>query len=173
MSDKRGLEAIRSGWVLWVSFGWHAVCRASHVAAVIGEGGTVLQMMQRLSPAVENPRQWMSQPCLEWALAWSAAVFSWRFPSIYRRRCLFRSLLLLDWARGRSVQPTVNIGIFAEDRQTQGHCWLSFGLQVFCEPGGWPARYREPFGGDGGVANWFATPCRFRQAATGCGRDPV
>jgi Transglutaminase-like superfamily len=74
-------------------------------------------------------------------VALAAECFAWLFPRIWRRRCLFRSLLILDWVRQFGLDPTLNVGMRFVALDARGHCWLSLDDHVFCGTEGWPGRH--------------------------------
>jgi hypothetical protein len=91
------------------------------------------------------PERWM---------AGAAECCACLFPGLWRRRCLFRSLLIMDWAHQQGIAPTLNVGMRLAAATEQGHCWLSVGDRAFCESGGWPRDYTLPFHRGRNIAHW-------------------
>jgi hypothetical protein len=142
--------AVLPRW-LFVSFISHCARRAIFVQRIMCRRSGFDEMLSCLTPiaartdAQSVPERWIYV---------TADVFARMFPWLWRRRCLFRSLLVLDWAHGLGMDPTLNVGIKLGEHRAHGHCWLSIGGQPFCEPGGWPKLYRKLFYQDNRIQHW-------------------
>ncbi|MCP4216184.1 MAG: lasso peptide biosynthesis B2 protein [bacterium] len=62
-----------------------------------------------------------------------AFFFSIFFPSAWRRRCYFSSLLVMKWARSLGIAPKLNIGLRQGLSDMEGHAWLSIDGSPYCE----------------------------------------
>jgi hypothetical protein len=82
-----------------------------------------------------------------------ARVFSWFFPSLRERKCLFRSLLILKWSAARGLTPLLNIGLKFSGR-VQGHAWLTVDDQPFCDSTRLPGLYPRLLAARGGIRYW-------------------
>jgi len=90
-------------------------------------------MLKRLYPAADGA---VSLPCELVPQGWfgfCADACARLFPSLWKRRCLFCSLIILDWSRRFGIHPTLNVGMRLNPERDRGHCWLSFAGQPFCE----------------------------------------
>jgi hypothetical protein len=136
-----------------LAFWGHCLRRALHIERTMRQFVGFDEMLLCMAPvAVQRPillgrttERWVTR-----AAGWCA----YAFPGVWRRRCLFRSLLVLDWARGLGIDTTLNVGMELGVARDQGHCWLSIGDKAFCEPFGWPGRYGELFHRCGNLQYW-------------------
>jgi len=135
-----------------VSFGWHAFRRAFYIQRLMRRFVGFEEMLVRLYPLDANAVPPVAVP--EDSVLRVAESCAYLFPGLWHRRCLFRSLLVLDWAHRIGIDPTLNIGMELGLAREQGHCWLSLGERAFCEPGGWPRRYRTLFYRASGLQHW-------------------
>ena len=159
-----GLVAVRLRVLL--SFLVHCARRAVGVERAMVRLLAFDEMLSRLSPLARRASA-RAETIPEGWIASVAEFYAYLFPRVWRRRCLFRSLLILDWARRVGLNPTLNVGMRLAPDRDQGHCWLSLGNRAFCEPGGgWPGRYGSLFHSDANVRYWAAVV----QDPTGLGR---
>jgi hypothetical protein len=137
------MRDVLRGWCVLVAFCGYAVRRAFFIQRTMTRLVSFEDMLMRLCPVERHTGRPPDVPggSIFRVADWCAYVFPW----LWRRRCLFRSLLVLDWAHRMGIDPTLNVGMELGLNREQGHCWLSIGGEVFCEPGGWPARYRTLF----------------------------
>lgn len=136
-----------------LSFAVHGLRRSLHVARTMRRFLAFDAMLLQLSPVAGRP--YATPHSLDEAgVARIAECFAVCFPWLWKRRCLFRSLLVLDWARQRGLDPTLNVGMELGLHQDQGHCWLSLGDRPFCERIGWPGRYGALFHQSKDVHYW-------------------
>jgi len=145
------------GMAVWpdrvlVSLFKHCLCRAFFIQRTILQCVSFDEMLVRLSPVAAREKVPVRIP--EGLVFRTADLCAYLLPWLWRRRCLFRSLLVLDWARRLGIDPTLNVGMELGLRQDQGHCWLSIGGRAFCEPGGWPTRYGTLFHRGGSLQHW-------------------
>jgi len=119
---------------LLIRFVFHCHRRALHIRRVIRGETSFEAMLDRLYPVdgrVPLPYELVPQGWFRLCADWCARVF----PSMWRRRCLFRSLMILDWAHRMGIHATLNVGMMLRTERDQGHCWLSIGERPFCELG--------------------------------------
>lgn len=147
----------------------HCARRAFSVQRAMGSGVSFEHMTGCLSPlsgCVPLQERELPEVCITRASHFCAYLF----PKVWRRRCLFRSLLVLDWAHRSGIDPTLNVGMRLDSLGEQGHCWLSIGGRPFCESGGWPGRYDTLMHREKGLQYWVAVvpePCgQNRRTAT-------
>lgn len=92
----------------------------------------------------------------ETAIEMVAKFFSWLFPSIKSRKCLYRSLLILYWSKKFGLSPLLNVGLeFSE--KVQGHAWLTVNNQPFCDSSRLYSRYPNNLATQGPVRFWCGT----------------
>ena len=147
------------------SFLGHCLRRALFVRRTMLQFVSFDEMLSRISPIAEREPMRPTQIPEGWivrAAEWCACLF----PRLWRRRCLFRSLLVLDWARQLGIDPVLNVGMELGPRRDQGHCWLSIGNRPFCEAGGWPKRYGVLFHRSCGLRHWTSLTPNGLGAAT-------
>jgi hypothetical protein len=138
---------------IFLPFLGHCRRRAAYIARTMAQMVSFDRMLLCLSPLaghvslqVENtPDVWMAR---------AAECCAWLIPRVWRRRCLFRSLLVLDWAHRSGIDATLNVGMSLGPQSEQGHCWLSIGGRPFCEPRGWPGGYGVLFHQSGNLQYW-------------------
>jgi hypothetical protein len=133
----------------------HCLRRAAYIERTIGRESSFEKMVWCLSPLAAQIRQEPGKTPEGW-IARAAESCAYFFPRIWRRRCLFRSLLMLDWAHRLGVSPTLNVGMRLGPNRDQGHCWLSIGHTPFCEPAGWPEHYAVLFHRSGILQYWVS-----------------
>ena len=146
---KNKIEGIKAALSLFR----HCWRRGTCVERTIRQSASFEEMLLCLSPlsagtchmAEKTPDAWIAR---------TGECCAYFFPRMWRRRCLFRSLLVLDWARWSGISPTLNVGMQLGPDRDQGHCWLSIGDRPFCEPGGWPRRYGILFHRGNDVQYW-------------------
>lgn len=118
---------------LSIRFLSHCCRRAWYIRRVIREETSFEAMLERLYPAVDGrvplscnliPQRWFG---------YCADRCACIFPSMWKRRCLFRCLMILDWAHRFGIHPTLNVGMRLKTERDSGHCWLSIADQPFCE----------------------------------------
>lgn len=131
----------------------HCARRARPIQRAMKKGASFECMMGYLSPLSGHgslPEYELPEVYINRAGQFCAYLM----PSVWRRRCLFRSLLILDWAHCLGIDPTFNVGMRLDPSGDQGHCWLSMGVRPFCESGGWPSQYDTLIHRDKGVQYW-------------------
>jgi len=138
---------------VFLSFLWHCLHRALLVRRLMLQIVSFDEMLFRLSPLAASQSTTPEQ-IPEGTIVILAELFSCLFPRLWRRRCLFRSLLILDWSRQHGIDPTLNVGVELGESRDQGHCWLSLDGRPFCESGGWPARYSVLFHQGRKIQHW-------------------
>jgi hypothetical protein len=112
-------------------------------------------MLERLYPV--NSRASLPYELVpQWWFGFCADGCARLFPSMWRRRCLFRSLMILDWVHRIGIQPTLNVGMRLNPERDQGHCWLSIADRPFCEPGGYLRPYGTVFHSGRDVRYWVS-----------------
>ncbi len=82
-----------------------------------------------------------------------AQLFSWLFPSLAKRKCLFKSLLIMKWSEGYGMYPLLNIGMKFSGR-VQGHAWLTVDNLPFCDSSRLCEQYPHPLAGQGRIRYW-------------------
>jgi len=136
-----------------LSFIRHCWRRGSHVERTIRRSASFEEMLLCLSPLAADACR-LAEKTPEGWIARSGECCAYFFPRMWRRRCLFRSLLVWDWARRSGISPTLNVGMQLGPDRDQGHCWLSVGDRPFCETGGWPSQYGILFHRGNDVQYW-------------------
>jgi hypothetical protein len=111
---------------------------------------TFAEMLAALSGAPGAPR---SRAVRQKAIEAVARAFSWFFPCLRERKCLFRSLLILKWSTGRGLSPLLNIGLKFSGR-VQGHAWLTVNDQPFCDSSRLPGLYPRQLAAKGRLRYW-------------------
>lgn len=115
----------------------HCCRRATHIRRVMRGETSFEAMLERLYPV--NDREALSCELIpQWWFRMCADCCACVFPSMWRRRCLFRSLMILDWVHGIGIHATLNVGMNLGPDRDQGHCWLAIADRPFCELGGCP-----------------------------------
>ena len=140
---------------LVLSFARHCMWRAVFVKRAIKRCKSFEEMVASLSPPAAAGSS-SSEAIPEAWITGIGEFCAFLFPVLWGRRCLFRSLLILDWAHRRGIRPELNVGMQLGSDRDQGHCWLSRGDRLFCEAGGWPERYGALFHSGRGVSYWTA-----------------
>jgi hypothetical protein len=85
-----------------------------------------------------------------------ATIFSWLFPSVRKRKCLFRSLLILFWSERFGLSPLLNVGLKFQG-QVQGHAWLTVGNSPFCDSSQLCVYYPHEMATQGKIRFWSGT----------------
>jgi hypothetical protein len=134
----------------------HSCRRATWIESTMAHVLSFDEMLLRLSPVAARRLYPAESIPGRWVAA-TAELFACLFPRVWRRRCLFRSLLILDWAHRSGVHPTLNVGMHLESGRESGHCWLTVGNRPFCEPGDWSGRYGVLFYRRGDLQHWAST----------------
>jgi hypothetical protein len=151
------VDRLRDGFAararIGLSFLGHCLRRAFHIERTMAQFVSFDEMLLHMSPLAAHNSMPPEKAPEGWIFR-AAEFCACLFPGVWRRRCLFRSLLVLDWARQLGVNPTLNVGVQLGPHRDQGHCWLSIGERPFCEPAGWPARYGILFHRSSNVQYW-------------------
>jgi len=92
----------------------------------------------------------------ETAIEMVANFFSLLFPSIRKRKCLYRSLLILYWSDRFGLSPLLNVGLKFSG-QVQGHAWLTVANQPFCDSSRLCTHYPSELATQGRVRFWCGT----------------
>jgi hypothetical protein len=129
---------------LFIGFVFHCARRALTIRRVIRGETSFEAMLARLSPAGVQGALSYEQVPQRW-FCFCADGCARLFPSMWKRRCLFRSLIILDWVRRIGLQTMLNVGMKLGPGRDQGHCWLSIADRPFCEPGGYLGPYGTVF----------------------------
>lgn len=95
-------------------------------------------------------------PINETAIETVAKFVSWLFPSIRKRKCLYRSLLILCWSERFGLSPLLNVGLKFSG-PVQGHAWLTIGNRPFCDSSRLCAHYPSELATHGRVRFWCGT----------------
>ena len=150
-----------------LSFLGHCLRRAFHIERILVQFMSFDEMLLHMSPVAAHNSMPPEKAPEGWIFR-TAEFCACLFPRVWRRRCLFRSLLVLDWARQLGINPTLNVGMQLGRHHDQGHCWLSIGERPFCEPGGWPGRYGILFHRSSHVQYWtrFAPDAQRQEIST-------
>jgi len=151
------------------SFVRHCLRRAGEVRRVMAGESAIPQMAVRLGALRPGCRPVELSAAAQRRIAALAEACSWMHPSLWRRRCLFRSLIILDWARTMGLDPAMNIGMRFDGPSAQGHCWLSLNGACFCEARSWPGGYPIRFLGMPGATYWVG----LKRAAPARGETPA
>lgn len=139
--------------ILFLDFAVHCLRRVGYIRRLIREEVGFEAMLERLPPVVEPGRSSSAIVPQQW-IACCADGFARAFPSLWRRRCLFRSLIILDWAHRNGLCPMLNVGMRLQPGHDRGHCWLSLDNEVFCELGGRHQPNEASFHSGSGVRYW-------------------
>jgi hypothetical protein len=168
-SPRLGLCAGVAAGVVWcmmrLRFLLHCCRRAVHIERIMVRHVSFDCLLLSLHPISQNPPKSTELVPERW-IAMAAECCACLFPGIWRRRCLFRSLLILDWAHPLGIDPILNVGMRLAPDSEHGHCWLSLANRAFCEPEGWPGRYGTLFHSDRNVQYWTTlapAPGRLRE----------
>ncbi len=129
----------------------HCWRRASFVGRTVARGAALEDMFDAMSSVSETGRP-VALP--ELAVTLAAELCAFAIPGVWRRRCLFRSLLLLDWAHRLGIRPRLNVGMQLGRSWDRGHCWLSLDEKPFCELRSRPNRYGSLFHRGGDISYW-------------------
>ena len=148
-------EDQKAGDRVVLSFIRHCWRRGIYVERTIRQSANFEEMLLRLSPLAAKTCH-LAEKTPDGGIARIAECCAFIFPRMWRRRCLFRSLLVVDWAHRSGISPTLNVGMQLGPDWEQGHCWLSIGDRPFCESGGWPGRYGVLFHRGNDVQYWIS-----------------
>jgi hypothetical protein len=146
-------DGLPQGARVLLSFWGHCLKRAFFVQRTMLRFLSFDDMLSSISPPATSELT-LPEEIPQESIVHTAEFFAYLFPWIWRRRCLFRCLLVLDWARQRGIDPTLNVGVELGKQRDQGHCWLSVDGKPFCEIGGWPQRYGELFYESRKIQHW-------------------
>jgi hypothetical protein len=95
-------------------------------------------------------------------VAFISLFFTNFFPSLYNRRCLFQSLLILLWVKKYNLHPKLNIGISHGSKEADGHSWLSINGHEFCERTALPAAYPIRMAEKGQIMYWYGEQNKYK-----------
>lgn len=152
-SVRRVAEDRTAGVRVFLSFFRHCWRRGTYVERTIRQSASFEEMLLCMSPLAADTCHLAEKMPDGW-IARTGEYCAYFFPRMWRRRCLFRSLLVLDWARRSGISPTLNVGMQLGPDRDQGHCWLSIGDRPFCESAGWPRQYGILFHRGNDVQYW-------------------
>ena len=88
-------------------------------------------------------------------------------PSIWKRRCLFSSLLIMKWAHSKGLIPKLNIGMREGLKSMEGHAWLSLDGKPFCERSTLRENYPIRFSRSRKINYWYGEEQQISKFASG------
>lgn len=138
-----------------LSLFYYCTTNSFFIRKTIVSNNSISNMIDRLEVKPNNPKLINLSQKWQKIYVYIVLLFSFCMPKIKNRRCLFVSLLLLDWFRMKNIDPIINVGISNKRQEVAGHCWLSLMQKPFCELSTLSKNYKIVIGKTEEIIYWY------------------